>query len=123
MQSPARILCIEDEPYLREDLVDELRYMGHQVDEAGDGREGLQKAQAHPFDLIICDILLPELGGVQLVERVRNENGPNRDVQVIFLTAYSDAGMEAECRKLGRSMYLLKPVQYKELAVIIEQLA
>jgi len=118
----ARILCIEDEPYLREDLVDELRHLGYQVDEAGDGQEGLSKARLAAFDLIICDILLPQIGGVQLVETLRAEAGHNAATQVVFLTAYNDAAMEAECRSIGSSAYLLKPVQYQELAILIKEI-
>lgn len=121
-QISARILCIEDEPYLREDLVDELRYLGHQVEEAADGQEGLDRALAKPFDLIICDILLPQLGGVQLVETLRNSGGRNAATQVVFLTAYNDAAMAAECSRIGSSAYLLKPVQYKDLAILIEKI-
>ena len=78
-----RILLIEDEEKLARMVEMELRYEGYEVDKALDGRTGLDKALSGQFDLVLLDIMLPALSGMEVLRRLRRES----QVPVIMLTA------------------------------------
>ncbi|HBL37220.1 MAG TPA: DNA-binding response regulator, partial [Firmicutes bacterium] len=78
-----RILIIEDEEKIARFVQLELEFEGYQVEKALDGREGLALAKAHPFDLILLDIMLPGLNGIEVLRRIRLFSA----VPVILLTA------------------------------------
>ena len=85
--SPARILVVDDEASIVDSVAAVLRYEGFVVDVASSGRVALQKAQDSPFDLMVLDVMLPDLDGREAARRIRS-NG--LDVPVLFLTAKSD---------------------------------
>lgn len=116
---PWRILCIEDEPDLREDLVDELRDSGCLVWSAADGLEGLAMALSEPFDLVLCDIRLPKLDGLGVLHQVRRHDGPQGQVPVVFLSAYDDAALRLKTEAGGANGFLLKPVSFARLNAVI----
>ena len=82
----AELLIIDDDPQIRDVLRIALRQAGHQVSEAGDGAEGLAKARSGRFDLIVLDIGLLEMDGLDLCRRLRSED----QTPVLFLTARDD---------------------------------
>lgn len=69
----ARILCVEDEADLRADLCEELVASGYLVDEAGNGRDALSELKAQTYDLVLCDITMPYMSGLDLLKEVRKE--------------------------------------------------
>ncbi|WP_410499763.1 response regulator transcription factor [Chitinibacter sp. S2-10] len=108
-----RLLLIEDEAALREPLARKLTDAGYRVDTASDGADGLYQACEYPFDLLIVDLGLPKLNGVELISRVR---AAGHDMPILILTARANwqdkvAGLEA-----GADDYLTKPFEYPELA-------
>ncbi|WP_157314992.1 response regulator transcription factor [Chitinibacter sp. GC72] len=108
-----RLLLIEDEAALREPLARQLVAEGYRVDTACDGADGLYQACEYPFDLLIVDLGLPKLNGVELIKRVR---AAGHDLPILILTARANwqdkvAGLEA-----GADDYLTKPFEYPELA-------
>lgn len=115
----ARILCIEDEIDLREDLADELREAGHQVFEAADGREGLHLAVKHRPDLILCDMLMPEMNGAEVLTALRADHPEMDDIGFLFLTALADQRELLSGLNLGADDYLTKPVDYDVLHAVI----
>lgn len=70
-----RILIIEDEESIARFIELELIHEGYQVEKAFNGREGLDKFQSHPFDLVILDIMLPGLNGIEVLRRIRQVSG------------------------------------------------
>lgn len=105
------VLCIEDEPDLREDLVHELREAGYEVVEAGDGPSGLGRIRAGGIALVYCDVQLPGMDGFALLE----ELGKDQDKAhppVVLLTAYGDAAARQRATELGARGVLVKPVDY-----------
>ncbi len=115
-----RILCIEDEELLREDLVEELRDAGHNVIEAGNGRSGLDIIlQQHP-DLVLCDINMPDMNGFELLTTLRKDHPEFDDVPFIFLPALADRKDVIAGKRLGADDYLTKPVDFELLHATIE---
>jgi len=100
------ILMVEDEEELGLTLGDRLRSEGYVVEMALDGRTGLQKAIAAPFDLIILDIMLPCLSGLDLCTEVRRAG---RNTPILLLTARSQTVEKVVGLKLGADDYVTKP--------------
>ena len=115
-----RILVIDDDANLREVVAFMLREAGHEVLEAGDGEEGLRRADADQPDLVITDIRMPGPGGMDVLRHLR-EPGRDAPPPVLVLTAFGDVGQAVEAMKLGAFSYLLKPFKRDELRLTVEQ--
>jgi len=113
------ILCIEDEADLRSDIVEELVSAGYRVIEAGNGREALLKLDAVRPDAILCDITMPELGGYELMAKLRGDRPDLAEVPFIFLTALADRSEVLNGKNAGADDYLVKPVDYDDLLATI----
>ena len=117
MSSKLNILVIEDEPAIREGLLDVLVYHGYEVDSAADGNEGLSKAMTGRHDLILLDIMLPGLDGYAICDRIRAED---RDQPIIMLTAKASDDEIIEGLRLGADDYVAKPFSIQQLVLRIE---
>lgn len=84
-----KILVVEDEPDMRQALAESLKHEGFEVIEAANGGEGLQEAISRRPDLIILDILMPKVGGMEMLKKMRQYNAWGRKVPVIMLTNLS----------------------------------
>ncbi|MEO0939311.1 MAG: response regulator transcription factor [Pseudomonadota bacterium] len=109
------ILIIEDDAEIRAVLLIALRQAGLAVEEAGDGAEGLAKARTGRFDLIVLDIGLPEMDGLQLCRALREDQG----TPVLFLTARDDEVDRILGLELGGDDYVTKPFSPRELTARI----
>jgi two-component system, OmpR family, response regulator len=110
--SPARILVVDDEPSIVDSVATVLRYEGFDVDIASSGRAALQKAQDTAFDLIVLDVMLPDLDGLEVTRRIRS-NG--LDVPVLFLTAKNDVLDRVAGLTVGGDDYVSKPFALVEI--------
>lgn len=106
-----RILVIEDEVKIARFIELELKHEGNEVDKAFDGREGLDKALSGNFDLILLDVMLPQLNGLEVLRRIRLE----RDVPVILLTARDAVMDKVSGLDAGADDYITKPFAIEEL--------
>lgn len=106
-----RILIIEDEESIARFIELELIHEGYQVEKAFSGREGLDKFQSHLFDLIILDIMLPELNGIEVLRRIRQVS----DIPVILLTARDAVVDKVTGLDSGADDYITKPFAIEEL--------
>ncbi len=118
-----RILSVEDDPDLQHLVSYALRNQGFEVHYAFTGPEGLEKALSLNPDLILMDMVLPGLNGVEVVKRLKQKKA-TRDIPVIVLTAYAaDANfMESGIMALGAVEYMRKPLQMQELVKTIKRL-
>ena len=114
-----RLLLVEDEPALREQLASRLRQDGYAVDTAIDGEEGLFYAAEYPIDLAIVDLGLPKISGIELIQRLRKLG---KDVPVLILTARNKWQDKVEGLESGADDYLAKPFHYEELAARVKAL-
>jgi DNA-binding NarL/FixJ family response regulator len=119
LNRPALILCVEDEPHLRGNIVEELVDAGYNVIEAEDGAAALEMLQEHQPELILCDITMPRMGGYELLRSYRMTGAGAADVPFVFLTALSDRVAVIEGRTAGADDYLAKPVDFDLLLAII----
>lgn len=108
----ARILIIDDEPNIRRLFRDELEEEGHFIEQAGDGAEGLAELDRANYDLVILDLRMPEMNGIEFLERMR-ESRP--DLPVIVCTAVRGIESEYELWASKVSTILNKPVDLELL--------
>jgi len=114
-----RILLVEDEPGLVLTLADRLASEGYQVETAADGEQGLAKASAGGFDLIILDVMLPRLSGFELCRRLRHGG---IDTPILMLTARTQVVDKVVGLKIGADDYVTKPFDMMELLARVEAL-
>ena len=114
-----RILLVED--ILANQLVTatQLRREGHLVDIASSGPEAISVAASRPYDLVLMDIFMPGMDGLETTQRIRALGGPAAHVPIIALTASVDAEGEAQCLDAGMSGMLGKPVSLSDLLDVI----
>ncbi len=110
----ARILVVDDEPSLVDAVSTALRYEGFEVFEAATGESGLASAKADDPDLIILDVMLPDLDGFAVAERLRSSR---IDIPVLFLTARDTLDDKATGFSVGADDYLTKPFSLAELVM------
>ena len=117
MDKRRRILVIEDEPAIREGLLDVLVFHRYDVDSAATGPEGLKKALTGRFDLVLLDIMLPGMDGYEICERIR---ATDRAQPIIMLTAKTSDDEIVQGLKLGADDYVSKPFSIQQLVLRIE---
>lgn len=110
-----RILVVEDEEKLARFIELELVHEGYEVSKAFDGRSALNMATEEKFDLILLDIMLPELNGLEVLRRIKNEGTSAGDVPVILLTARDAVMDKVSGLDAGAVDYITKPFAIEEL--------
>lgn len=118
MDKKAKILIVEDEQPLRELLQNELSRSGYQVQTAANGMEGLSLYREEVFNVVLLDIKMPEMGGVDTLKLMKNESNLP---EIIMFTGHGDIETAVMCVKLGAYDYLTKPVKLDELELIIDK--
>ncbi|HXG28052.1 MAG TPA: response regulator transcription factor [Nevskiales bacterium] len=114
-----RVLVVEDDPALREQLSSQLRAAGYAVDTAPDGQEGLYRATEFPLDAAVVDIGLPQLSGIDLIRQVRKQG---RSFPILILTARDRWQSKVEGLEAGADDYLVKPFQPEEMLARVRAL-
>jgi DNA-binding response OmpR family regulator len=114
-----RLLLIEDYRPVREALTKGLREAGYAVDSTGDGEEGLWYALGNDYDVIILDLMLPGMDGLEILKRLRAEG---RQSHVLILTARDTLNDRVAGLDLGADDYLVKPFEFRELLARVRAL-
>jgi DNA-binding response OmpR family regulator len=110
-----RVLLVEDDPSIREVASLVLEQAGFRVTSAADGRAGLLQFRQAPFDVVVLDIMLPELDGLEVCRTIRRES----QVPIVFLSARSDTVDVVVGLELGADDYVTKPFELPELVARI----
>jgi two-component system, sensor histidine kinase and response regulator len=113
-----RILIVDDEVLVAKILLLHLAEVGYQVDWAKDGEEGLALLAAQPYSLVLLDIWMPRMSGVDVLERIR-ESGS--DVAVIMMSGHGSENMAVRCMKSGAIDYFTKPFDLNDVLQRVEQ--
>ena len=124
--APLRILLVEDNLANQKLANYVLRDRGHQVDNAVNGQEAVELSEQNPYDVILMDVQMPIMSGLDATAAIRqreNPNGTGRRVPIIAMTAHATPSDRARCKAAGMDGYLCKPVKREELVAAVEQLA
>lgn len=108
----ARILVVDDEDILIRCYRRILENSGYQVDYVTSGREALERIEAAPFDLVILDYLMPEMNGMETLQRIRERQA---DIRIIMVTGLDKIETQKRARELGVFGYLAKPFDPDDL--------
>ena len=117
----AKILVVEDNALNIKLFCDLLTAHGHETEPVTDSRDALDAARAFHPDLVITDIQLPYITGIELMEMIRAEDGL-KDVPIMAVTAYAAAGDEERIRAAGAQAYVSKPISVMRFAETVDQL-
>lgn len=117
MPRKIRILIVEDEPAIRTGLIDVFVFHGYEVDYAGDGHEGLEKALSGTYELILLDVMLPGIDGFEICNRIRSRD---RDQPIIMLTAKTTDEDIIQGLSLGADDYVAKPFSVAQLVLRVQ---
>ena len=117
-KAPVSILAVDDEAPLLQALKGLLEQEGYFVQTAGDGIAAINLIQSLPFDLILLDVKMPRVDGIEVLRFIKDHY---LDTQVIMLTGVSDVRMAVECMQLGAFHYVTKPYSGDELLAIIDR--
>lgn len=112
------ILAVDDDPATLQAVTGILTAAGYLVDSAANGREALDRLQTHPYDLVLTDMVMPEMGGMDLVQHLRLHHP---ETMVIVLTGFASFNDAVAAVKLGAFDYLTKPVQPEVLRLAISR--
>ncbi len=111
------ILLAEDEPALARVYARALSAAGFRVDHELNGARALYRVLEQPFDVVVSDVCMPEMSGIELLREIRKQRP---QIPVVLLTAQLDAATYGQARDLGSVRYLLKPVRMEQLARAVQ---
>jgi DNA-binding NtrC family response regulator len=112
----SNILIIDDEKAIRKTLTEILSYEGYKIEEAGDGEEGLKKFKEKTFDVVLCDIKMPKMDGIEFLDKAREGNP---DIPVIMISGHGTIETAVEAVKKGAYDYISKPPDLNRLLITI----
>ena len=115
-----RVLVIEDDAEVRSYIAKGIREHGHSVDTAADGKEGLFLGQTEPYDVIVCDRMLPHVDGLTIIKTLR---ASDNHTPVLILSALGEVDDRVQGLQAGGDDYLVKPFAFAELLARIEVLS
>jgi DNA-binding response OmpR family regulator len=114
------VLVLEDEPAVQTLIYKQLAAHGFDVAVAGDGLDGLMKLEQRRPDLIICDVMMPNLDGMEFVKAIKSHDKTQK-IPVIFLTAKTDPRSMIDGINVGARFYVTKPFQLDDLLTKIQR--
>ncbi|HEY6037826.1 MAG TPA: response regulator, partial [Kofleriaceae bacterium] len=117
-EEAARILVVDDERVIREILAEFLTLEGFSVNTVEDGEKALVELRLHPYDLLITDLKMPRLSGLQLLEKIEAER---LGVLTVLMTGFGTVETAIEAMKKGAYDYLLKPFKVEEVIHVVQR--
>jgi DNA-binding NtrC family response regulator len=118
MDQLPKLLLVDDEERFRDTLAKRLKETGYEVEGAGSGVEALELLAKAKFDIVVMDIQMPGMSGIETLSEIRAKH---IGVEVIMLTGHGDVSSAVEGMRLGAYDYLMKPYEYEYLVVKIQE--
>jgi DNA-binding NtrC family response regulator len=115
-----RILVVDDEKIKRITLADDLAAQGHDVVTAADGEAAWEMLQTGPFDVMVTDLKMPKLDGIELLKRVKQ--GPQAEMAVVMMTAYGSIPVAVEAMRLGAFDFVTKPFRNEDILPLLARI-
>jgi len=115
-----KILTVDDSASIRQMVSFTLKQAGYDVVEAEDGRDGLMKAKAQSVDLVITDLNMPNMNGIELIRNLRQE-GVYKFTPILMLTTESDDGIKSDGKQAGATGWIVKPFNPEQLLKVISR--
>ena len=112
----ATILIIDDEKSIRKTLTEILSYEGYKIDEAVDGEEGLKKFKEKTYDLVLCDVKMPKVDGIEFLEKAKQINA---DIPIIVISGHGNIDTAVEAVKKGAYDYIAKPPDLNRMLITL----
>jgi len=113
-----KILLIEDEQDIRESYADMLRFIGLESETAANGVEGLKKLEQNHFDIVITDLNMPEMDGMETMRRIKKKN---KEIEVIVITGFATIENAISAMKQGAFDYITKPVSFEHVKIVLNK--
>jgi CheY-like chemotaxis protein len=118
---PLKILLVEDSPVNQEVASGILEIAGHRVTTVDDGKQAVEAVVREPFDVVLMDIEMPMMDGLEATYRIRySERERVRNIPIIAMTAHAESRFREQCREVGMNGYISKPIQPAELFQMID---
>ena len=117
----ATIMTVDDSPSIRQMIKVVLEPAGHSVVEAGDGAQGLAKAQSSRLDLVITDLNMPVMNGLELIKALRKLPSAV-GMPIVFLTTESNDALKQEAKSAGATGWITKPFKPEQLLAVVAKL-
>jgi len=115
-----RLLYVDDEDDLRTLVTMHLSLEGYEVETAPDGNTAIALLKSKPFDIVLLDVYMPRMNGLQVLQYIKKHN---MDTRLIMLTGSNNPYIAKECARLGAQAYLSKPYNFHELIESIDKVA
>ncbi|HEY1557474.1 MAG TPA: response regulator [Kofleriaceae bacterium] len=112
----ARILVVDDEVNARTALAEPLRDIGYEVETAGDGLKALSRYEAFAPQVVVTDLRMPGMNGLELVEKLRAQGDPP---EIVVMTSHGEVSTAVAAMRAGAADYLTKPIQIEEFVVVV----
>ena len=116
----ARVLLVEDSLLNQAVMATMLRSAGHQVDLADCGAKGIEAASEKDYDIILMDVSMPDMSGMEATAIIRQLGGAAANVPIIAITAHAFAGYKKKCLAAGMNAYATKPINQKDLLALVD---
>lgn len=115
-----KILVVDDSETIRQHVAEALTKVGFEVIEAGDGASGLRRTEQHDFSMIILDVNMPILNGLEMLERLK-QDPKTKAIPVLMLTTEAQRSMIERARQNGAKAWLIKPVKVESLVSTVHK--
>ncbi|MBR5056106.1 MAG: sigma-54-dependent Fis family transcriptional regulator, partial [Bacteroidales bacterium] len=112
-----KILIIDDERSIRNTMKEILEFEGHEVSLAQDGKEGVEAARQNSFDAIFCDIKMPEMDGMEVLEAL---TGEGCEASIIMISGHGDIDTAVKCIRLGAYDFIQKPLDLNRILITLK---
>jgi DNA-binding response OmpR family regulator len=114
---PMNIMVVDDEPFIREVMNDFLCMHGYAVTSFGSGEDAVSEINSLMPDMLLLDIWMPGMSGLETLEKIRKNN---KNVGVVMLSAFGDDETVGDAMNMGADFYLQKPIEFKKLLEILQ---